>query len=157
MRDGDDWRTEKHGGKKPRKTWRKLHIALDPDTGEIVAAEITTEHLGDETALPDLLASINADVTQFLADGAYDGQGLADYLIDKFGPEIDIIIPPPKNAIHRANVQRNRHIDAIAEYGKPSPDTIRGHRLRLRSAGGNKSSAIACKRAISTIKPWKHK
>ncbi len=116
MHGGNDWCTEKHGGKKPRKTWRKLHIALDPDTGDILAAELTTEHVGDETH--DLLASIDAEVDQFLADGAYDGKGVVDCLVSKFGPEIEIIIPPPKNAIQGANAQRNQYIDAIAEHGR---------------------------------------
>jgi hypothetical protein len=118
MRGGSDWCTEKHGGKKARKTWRKLHIALDPDTGDITAAELTTERVGDETALPDLLTNIDVDVTRFLADGAYDGQGVVDCLVSKFGPEIEIIVPPPKDAVHGANALRNQHIDAIAEHGR---------------------------------------
>ena len=52
MHGGNGWHEEKHRAKKARKTWRKLHIALDPDTGDILAAELTTEHVGDETALP---------------------------------------------------------------------------------------------------------
>ena len=67
MHGGNGWHEEKHRAKKAPKTWRKLHIALDPDTGDILAAESTTEHVGDETALPDLLTNIDADVTQFLA------------------------------------------------------------------------------------------
>ena len=81
---GNSWHEEKHGTRKARKTWRKLHIALDSATGAIAATELTTEHVDDETSLPDLLASINADIAQFLADGAYDGQGVADCLVDMF-------------------------------------------------------------------------
>ena len=51
---GNGWNTEKHGARKPRKTWRKLHLAFDPDTSDIVGPKLTTECLGDETALPDL-------------------------------------------------------------------------------------------------------
>ncbi|MEP3330365.1 transposase, partial [Sedimentitalea sp.] len=85
MHGGTEWCTEKHGGKKPRKTWRKLHIGLDPDTGEIVAFELTTEHVGDETALPGLLSKADADVARFLADGAYDGQGVDECLAATYG------------------------------------------------------------------------
>ncbi len=28
-----EWRMAKHGGR-DRRTWRKLHLAIDPDTGE---------------------------------------------------------------------------------------------------------------------------
>lgn len=130
MHGGNDWCTEKHGGKKPRKTWRKLHIALDPVTGDILTEELTTEHVGDETALPDLLTNIDADVGRFLADGAYDGQGVVDCLVDKFGPEIEIIVPPPKNAVHGANAQRNQHMAAIAEQGRMKWQTEAGYNQR---------------------------
>ncbi|MFA3919881.1 IS5 family transposase [Ruegeria hyattellae] len=116
---GDNcWHEEKHGTRKARKTWRKLHIGLDLETGDIAASELTTEHVGDETALPDLLADIDVSVARFLADGAYDGEGVADCLADRFGPGLEIIIPPPKNAVHGENAQRNRHITAIAEHGR---------------------------------------
>ena len=127
---GSSWHQEKHGAKKARKTCRKLHIALDSATGEIAGTELTTEHVGDETALPDLLASIDTNVAQFLADGAYDGQGVADCLMDKFGPEIEIIIPPPENAVHGTNRQRNQHIDAIAEDGRMKWQTKTGYNQR---------------------------
>ncbi|MFA3918728.1 IS5 family transposase [Ruegeria hyattellae] len=36
---GDGWHEEKHGTRKARKTWRKLHIGLDRETGDIVASQ----------------------------------------------------------------------------------------------------------------------
>ncbi|WP_372574767.1 IS5 family transposase [Ruegeria jejuensis] len=75
---GDGWHEEKHCTKKARKTWRKLHIAFDPETSDIAATELATEHVGDETALPALLTDMDADLSRFPADGAYDGQGVAD-------------------------------------------------------------------------------
>jgi len=86
--------------------------------------------LGDETALPDLLTNIDADVGQFLADGAYDSQSVVDCLVSKFGPEIEIIVPPPKNAVRGANAQRNQHIDAIAEHGRLKWQTEAGYNQR---------------------------
>ncbi|MEP2658619.1 MAG: transposase [Sedimentitalea sp.] len=115
---------------RPQKTWRALHIALDPETDTITAAELIVGHAGDETALPDLLANIDAGVDQFLPDGEYDGQGVADCLVDTFGPEIEIIIPPPKNAVHGANKQRNRHIDNIAEHGRMKWKSQAGYNQR---------------------------
>ncbi|WP_299986162.1 transposase [uncultured Ruegeria sp.] len=66
----------------------------------------------------------------FLADGAYDGQGVVDCLMDRFGPEIEIVIPPPKNAVHGENAQRNRHIDAIAERGRLNWQSETGYNQR---------------------------
>jgi len=41
-----EWQLEKYGGK-PRRTWRKLHLAVDPDSGGILASELTTTGDGD--------------------------------------------------------------------------------------------------------------
>ena len=35
-----EWKVKKHGASK-RRTWRKLHIGMDPDRGEIIIAELT--------------------------------------------------------------------------------------------------------------------
>lgn len=130
VRGDNGWHEEKHGTRKARKTWRKLHIALDLETGDIAAAALTTEHVGDETALQKLLTHVNADVSRFLADGAYDGQGVVDCLEDKFGPGIEIFVPPPKTAVYGENAQRNQHIAAIAEHGRMNWQTDTGYNQR---------------------------
>ena len=130
MHGGNGWNAEKHGTTRPRKTWRKLHLAFNPDTGDIVGSELTTEHVGDETALPDLVGEIDADVDRFVADGAYDGEGVSAYLTARFGCEIEIIVPPPKNAVNGDNSQRNRHIDQIAEHGRMNWQREKGYNQR---------------------------
>lgn len=132
VRGDNGWHEEKHGIRRARKTWRKLHIGIDPQTGDIAVADLTTEHVGDETALPDLLADIDHEVSRFLADGAYDGQAVVDCLIEKFGSGIEIIIPPPKNAVHGKNEQRNHHINAIVQHGRMGWQTKTGYNQRSR-------------------------
>lgn len=112
------WHYEKHNAKKPRKTWLKLHVGFDPGTGQIVTSELTAADIGDPTALPDLLAQSDADVGKFLADGAYDGQDIYAALEAAFGHDIEIIIPPPKNAVPSENPKRNDHIEDISETGR---------------------------------------
>ena len=70
---------------------------------------------------------MDADVSRFLADGAYDGQGVADCLIEKFGHEVEITILPPKNAVHGKSAQRNHHIDVIAQNGRMGWQTKTGY------------------------------
>ena len=41
-----EWHLEKHGGQAHR-SWRKLHLAVDPDTGEIMASELTGNEDGE--------------------------------------------------------------------------------------------------------------
>ena len=49
-------------------------------SGEIVASLLTTDHVGEETALPELIGWIELPVARFLADGAYDGNDVMDCL-----------------------------------------------------------------------------
>jgi hypothetical protein len=67
-----EWQREKHGGQGYR-TWRKLHLAIDPDTGEILASELTTTEDGDASQVGPLLDEILSPVATVMADGAYDG------------------------------------------------------------------------------------
>lgn len=106
---GRAWMQQKHGIKKARKTWRKLHIGFDPDSGGIVTSSLTTEHVDDETALPELCAT-GQPVNRFLGDGAYDGAPSETAIRAAFGSEVEIVIPPPSNAIHGDSPMRNAHI-----------------------------------------------
>jgi len=115
---GSDWCEKKHGSGKSRKSWRKLHIGLDPNSGDIVASLLTTDEVGDETALPDLITEIDVKVSRFLADGAYDGSGVFNTLKAAFGPDVEVIIPPPKSAATGLYDQRDAHIESIAELGR---------------------------------------
>ena len=56
-----DWLHEKHGGK-PRRSWRKLHLAVDPDSGEILASELTTTDEGDASLVGPLLDQIDRPI-----------------------------------------------------------------------------------------------
>ena len=49
-----EWKVRKHGAEK-RRVWRKLHLAVDPATHDIVAAEISLENVHDVEVLPTLL------------------------------------------------------------------------------------------------------
>lgn len=114
---GSGWCADKHGADKTRKSWRKLHIGIDRDSREIVSSLLTTEHIGDETALPDLIAGVDVPVERLLADGAYDGTAVFTALQTKFGPEVEVIITPPRSAVLGLYGQRDAHIRAIAERG----------------------------------------
>ncbi|MFX0547189.1 transposase [Roseovarius sp. S1116L3] len=105
------------------KSWRKLHLGLDLLTGEIVCADLTLDDVGDPTAFPGRLNQIDAPVSRFLADGAYDGASITDLLNARFGDAVEVIIPPPKNAIpspqsvHDPSL-RDHHIAPIQAHGR---------------------------------------
>jgi hypothetical protein len=70
-----EWLHEKHGGK-PRRTWRKPHLTVDPDSGEILASELTITDDGDASLVDPLLEQIDCPISAMLADGAYDGESV---------------------------------------------------------------------------------
>ncbi|MEX2746209.1 IS5 family transposase [Rhizobium mongolense] len=157
---------EKHGARS-RRGWRKLHLALDADSGEIVAHTLTDKDAGDVSQVAPLLDQIGGPIAQFTADGAYDGKPTYDAVIDHSAAAA-IVIPPRANAVEpsddRPPGQRNRHIAAINSdgrmkwqvsngYGKRSLvetaigryKSIIGRRLRARSLPGQQTEvAIGC-------------
>lgn len=72
------WKTSTKKAK--RKRWRKLHLGLDLVSGEIVCADLTTDDVGDPTALPELLDKVGGSIDKFIADGAHDGTLTRDLL-----------------------------------------------------------------------------
>lgn len=48
-----------------RRTWRKLHLAID-DNHNVLAYELTTPETGDPTAAPDLLEQIDTPFEIFI-------------------------------------------------------------------------------------------
>lgn len=120
------WPGARHGGEQPRQ-WRKLHLGLDPDSSELVARELTGNHVADPAALPSLLDQVDGRIGTFLADGAYDGEPTYDLLIQRPQglPLPEVVVPPRAKSVERsgptsAQSQRDRHIATIAEDGRVS-------------------------------------
>jgi len=128
---GRAWMQQKHGIKKARKTWRKLHIGFDPDSGQIVTSTLTTEHVDDEAALPELCATRHP-VNRFLGDGAYDGAPSEAVIREAFGSDVEIVIPPPCDAIRGDSPMRNAHIAQIANHGRIAWQKTTGYTERSR-------------------------
>ena len=89
-----EWKTRQHGVSK-RRTWRKLHLAVDEATGEILSAVVTDNSCHDSKVLGELLDEIEEPISQVDADGAYDTAYCYDYIAEK-----DAVagIPPQRNA-----------------------------------------------------------
>jgi len=132
-----EWLEEKHKTKGKRRSWRKLHLGLDLVSGQIVCSDLTTDDIGDPTALPSLLDQIDGPVEIFIADGAYDGEPTVKALTDRFGALIEVTIPPPKNAILSPDAAQNpsirdRHIAEIEAHGRMAWQKSSGYNQRSR-------------------------
>ena len=105
-----EWLEGKHW-KRSRRRWRKLHLAIDANSHEIVAVELTTDEVGDVTAVPDLLDQIDGSVASVTGDGAYDADVVYDG-ISRRHPEADVIIPPRSTAVvtESATTRRDAHL-----------------------------------------------
>lgn len=77
-----EWKVRKHGAGK-RRTWRKLHLAVDVDTGEILAHVLTQNDVGDSEVFSDLLAQIDRPIASVSGDGAYDTKECHQAIADK--------------------------------------------------------------------------
>ena len=68
-----EWKVRKHGYSK-RRTWCKVHLAMDAKTGQVCVALMTHQDVDDSSALPDLLDQIPSDmpIESIGSDGAYD-------------------------------------------------------------------------------------
>ena len=133
-----EWLQVKHETKAKRKSWRKLHLGLDLTTGEIICSDLTLDHVGDSTALPGLLDQFDGPVSRFLADGAYDGTPTRNLLTARFGDAVEVIIPPPKNAVLALKSRddpslRDQHIAQIQTYGRLAWQVRSGYNQRSRA------------------------
>ncbi|PMM88405.1 transposase, partial [Vibrio sp. 10N.261.46.E8] len=67
-----EWKVKKHGTDGKRRVWRKLHIAVDTNTHEIIAAELSLSTVTDGEVLPNLLKQTRRSILEVSGDGAYD-------------------------------------------------------------------------------------
>jgi hypothetical protein len=116
-----EWDAEKHG-RKPRR-WRKLHLVVDAETGEIVAHVLTDKDGGDITQVPALLATVEGRIASVVADGAYDGEVVyRETAARQQDPPIEIVIPPRSSSVVTTKTDcrtiRDRHVQLIAEKGR---------------------------------------
>jgi hypothetical protein len=56
-----EWKMRTHG-KSKRRTWRKLHLSVNPQTREIVAEVLTENRIPDADAVPELLEQVKQPV-----------------------------------------------------------------------------------------------
>ncbi len=58
--------------------WRKLHIAVDNHTHEIIGAELSLSNVTDAEVMPNLLKQTHRKIRNISGDGAYDTRAYDD-------------------------------------------------------------------------------
>ncbi|MEN0066078.1 MAG: IS5 family transposase [Myxococcota bacterium] len=156
-----EWAAAKWG-QRGRRGWKKLHIAVD-EQGQICAAELTESTTTDGSMAPALLEQVEQDVTEVIADGAYDQRQVHQAIHDKGARSV---IPPSRTAKisgQAAHRSRDAHLERIEEVGRrqwrqESGQTRQsraentffrfkqtfGGRIRARHPGAQQAEVLAC-------------
>ena len=114
-----EWKMRKHG-KSKRRTWRKLHLAVNPNTHEIEAETLTENSCDDASQVDDLLDQTTVKIDRFYGDGAYDKWKVYETLGNR---KIKAIVPPQRNA------KIKRHGNS---RGRPLSRDVAIHAIRRR-------------------------
>jgi hypothetical protein len=128
-----EWKMRKHG-KSKRRTWRKLHLTVNPATQEIEAEVLTENSEHDSDQVDDLLDQVNGPIAAFYGDGAFDQWKVYDSLC---GRAIQPIIPPRRNAkikqhgnVRQPPLARDEAIRRIRHIGRKQWKEEIGYHLR---------------------------
>ena len=123
-------------GHYPIQSWRKLHIGVDAEGGEIVAIELTSKDIDDTAWTGALLDQITDPLASFTADGAYDQDRVYEAVVGR-DPDAAVIVPPRSTAVPGASAetaptQRDQHIQEIASHGRMGWQKSSGYNLQAR-------------------------
>ena len=134
----DEWHQEKHRVN-PRRTWRKIHLAVD-ESHMIRASLLTDKSTHDAEVVPDLLNQIDTPADRYIGDGAHDTKGTYE-VIEKHNPNAKIVIPPRDNAVESESwhAERNKSLGIINKHGS-------GGWCRMRKYGKQNYAELAMQR-----------
>ena len=115
-----EWKVRKHGYSK-RRTWRKVHVGMCADSGQVVVSAVTSNNVPDDIAMIHMMEALEGTpIGNVLGDGAYDTTDCRETVHDMGGRQI---IPPDKNAKLQKGIpspalqERDRAIRRIQELG----------------------------------------
>ena len=103
-----EWKVRKHGYSK-RRTWRKVHVGMCADSGQVVVSGMTSNNVSDDEAMPHLMEALEGiPLGDIIGDGAYDTTDCREAIHDRGGKQV---IPPDKNA----KLQRGKPLPCLKE------------------------------------------
>ena len=113
-----EWKVRVNGIGK-RRTWRKLHMAIDEARAEVLATVTTTSNVSDKEVLPILLEQITEPIAQLTGDGRYDYATCYEAVARR---EARAVIPPRRRGhLHPGDERlwaRDRNLRRIKKVGR---------------------------------------
>lgn len=126
-----EWKKLLHGESR-HQVWCKLHIAMDADHQEIVAALMTESIRLDGNYLPRLIDQVEGPIDQITGDGAYDKKNCYHKAYER---KAKAVFPPQHNACVQRNKQKKD--PALEARDKVITDIGRGNRRKQRLKAWN--------------------
>ena len=117
--------------------YRKLHLCVDEQTGEVVAGELTSKRARDSSRVASLVGQIDSPISSARADTAYDASGVYEAIENHSAHRSPRVLIPPRKGAQLASGpassrQRNRNIAAQARLGKRKWHTESGYSKRSK-------------------------
>jgi hypothetical protein len=122
-----EWLLEKHATK-TRRSWRKLDVAMDADTGRIVAVTLTNCDVDDGSPVGPLLDQVDGPAASFTADGAYDRDGVSREIATRHPNACAIVLPRSNTVPEVVRLSLGR----AGRSGRQPLQTCDGRRTALR-------------------------
>lgn len=91
-----EWKVRQYGYSK-RRTWRKIHLAVDSESGEIQAAELTEAGVHDAKAVRPMLGEVERPLASAAGDGGHDRREVYQAL-QEHSPGVRLAIPSRRDA-----------------------------------------------------------
>jgi hypothetical protein len=124
-----EWKVRIHGADK-RRTWRKLHIAMDAGTHLLTSVLLTDKDELDRAAVPVLLQQTSAEIKYVCGDGAYDFEQCYRAIKQH---QAKPLIPPRQDAVVRGKSpfeDRDENVKEIKQRGRAKWKKSSGYHQR---------------------------
>ena len=149
--------------------WRKLHIAVDPDSGRVLAEELTRSDVHDTVPVLGLLGRISGRLRRVYGDGAYAGGPTHRVVAERRQalPNAEGMFRPKAPDVHAAArldplTGRGRHALVVARDGRLAWARATGYgrrnaaewtfsRLKRVLGGGLRSRSLQAQQAEAAI------
>lgn len=118
------WHQRKHGGQKKlnaKERWRKIHIAMDLESGQILGCKMTSSTTNDCEVVKPMVETIKKthQIKKIVGDGAYD-----TYAIYKIGHELDATVIVPPAITSKAQNERKKKPKILLKHLKQRDEAI---------------------------------
>lgn len=116
-----EWKVRIHG-KSKRRTWRKLHLAVNEANDTILSVVFSENSFKDSEVFVDLMDGVDANIEQATGDGAYDTDDCYSWSEES---GVNGVFPPRRGAVIAQHgnqsarpLQRDQHIRGIRDVGR---------------------------------------